>query len=179
MPLNPCLHLPSFPDPLFLRFPSEKKRPHRNNNQTSYNKTSYIPHIKAGWGNPLGRKEPQKQAKEWESPIPTRSSFVRSPTRTPHYTTTVHEEDLSQTHACSLMVAEPYEAWLVGSVVRFLVVLFCSSTGFPKLCLAFGCGSLHLFPSAAPDMFWKFILKQYQYTAQNGFTHTLPRPDGP
>jgi hypothetical protein len=31
----------------------------------------------------------------------------------------------------------------------FFIPSYPPSTGFPKLCLMFGCGSLHLFPSIA------------------------------
>ena len=87
--LSPTSHLPSSPDTLFL-FPSRTQQVTQGylsieHGRTSYNKTRHLPHIKAGRGNPVEGKGSQTQAKESENP-PT--STVRSPARTPSYTTT-------------------------------------------------------------------------------------------
>lgn len=52
--------------------------------------------IKAERGNPVGEKEPPRQAKESKTPS---TCTVRSPTRTPSYRTLTYEEDLGQTHS--------------------------------------------------------------------------------
>jgi hypothetical protein len=70
-----------------------------------------------------------------------------------------------KSHAGSIMATVVsvsfHEPWLVDSVGWVLLVAFdpsgfysssyLSSVGFPEVCLMFGCGFLHLFPSAAGE----------------------------
>lgn len=59
------------------------------------------PQIKAGQGNAVGGKESQKQTKESER---ASTLTIRSPRRSPRWTTITYSEDLSQTHTGSLVV---------------------------------------------------------------------------
>jgi hypothetical protein len=110
-------------------------------------------HIKAGQGNPVGRKGSQEQAEELETaPVPT----VRSPTRTSSYTIIMYMQRIwtRPLHAPSLSVQYPCASmnpgWLFWG--RFSCGVldpsgFYNPSLFPQdypLCLMFACA---LFPS--------------------------------
>jgi hypothetical protein len=106
-----------------------------------------------------GGERSQKHATELET---APALTVRNPTRRSIYTTVTNAEGLGKSHAGFLVVStvsrSPYEPKLVNFVGFLLIssipLVFTilpppPSTGFPKLHLMFGCGSLYLFPSVA------------------------------
>ena len=118
-------------------------------------KTKHLPPIKAGQGNPVGGKGSQKRTKSQRYPL---LPLLGIPTRKPSNTTVTYIQRPRSVPCtvpgCQFSLCEPLWAQ-AGWFFRF----FCgvldpsgsynpSSLSFarlPKLCLIFGCRSLHLF----------------------------------
>ena len=111
------------------------------------------PWIKAGQGDPVGGVGPQKPVKVSETgPVPA----VRSPTRGPSYTTVTSRSVPHRLPSYLFSLCELLWPRLVDSL-SFLITSLTpfgshnpflpSSSGFSKLGLMSGYGSLHLFPS--------------------------------
>jgi hypothetical protein len=77
-----------------------------------------------------------------------------------NYSSRIRVAGLGQSHAGSWLVVQSLWALMSSGWLILWVFLWCldpsgsynpslSSAGFPKCCLMFGCGSLHLFPSVA------------------------------
>jgi hypothetical protein len=140
---------------------------------TSYNKTRHRPSIKAEQSNPVGGKGSEKQAKKSETPYLSLSEVPPLPEHqaNDHNICKEPSTDACGLHSCYFGLCEPprtLRRWFCGMGSPSVLdpsgsynSSSSSSMGFQgegpdgnlqpglSLCLMFGCGSLHLFPSAA------------------------------
>lgn len=154
-PQNFPHHLPSSKGSHLLHLPSEKNRPSRistKHNIIWYNNPRHVWASISKLNKAIQQelKHSTRRKKSQRQPLIT----ARSLARTPGYSAITYAEDRLQTPTDSLISAISLDS--IDSVLPVLMVSLSpfgsfnpsshSSTGFPELCLMFGCGTFHKLP---------------------------------